>query len=111
VIFLSEREALKYIAEYWDGMCMFLDDGRIELDKNPVGRTIPPIALNRKTAFFAGHDGGAQDWAVVGLLIETCKLNGTKPHGYLSGALTAIARGHKQTEIKELLPWTCTKPV
>lgn len=28
-------EALKYIAKYWDGLCLFLADGRIELDKNP----------------------------------------------------------------------------
>jgi len=49
-------EALKYIAKYWDGLCRFLGDGRIELDNNPVERTIRPIALNRKNALFAGHD-------------------------------------------------------
>jgi len=104
-------EALKYIAKYWDGLCLFLDDGRIELDNNPVERTIRPIALNRKNALFAGHDAGAQNWAVIASLIETCKLNGIEPHGYLSGILTAIAGGHKQTDIKELLPWNYAKSV
>ena len=33
-------ETLKYIAKYWDGLILFLDDGRIELDNNPVERTI-----------------------------------------------------------------------
>lgn len=42
-------EALKYIAKYWDGLCLFLFDGRIELDNNSVERTIRPIALNRIT--------------------------------------------------------------
>lgn len=28
-------EALKYIARYWDGLCLFLGDGRIEPDNNP----------------------------------------------------------------------------
>lgn len=42
-------EALKYIAKYWEGLCRFIDDGRIELDSNAVERTIRPIALNRKT--------------------------------------------------------------
>ena len=65
-------EALKYIAKYWDGLCLFLDDGRIELDNNTVERTIRPIALNRKNALFAGHDAGAQNWAVIASLIETC---------------------------------------
>ncbi len=62
-------EALKYIAKYWGGLGLFLDDGRIELDKNPVERTIRPIALNRKNALFAGHDAGAQNWAVIASLI------------------------------------------
>jgi len=97
-------EALKYIAKYWEGLCRFLDDGRIELDNNPVERTIRPIALNRKNALFAGHDAGAQNWAVIASLIETCKLNGIEPHGYLSGVLSAIAQGHKQKNIDVLLP-------
>ncbi len=98
-------EALKYIAKYWDGLILFLQDGRIELDSNAVERTIRPIALNRKNALFAGHDAGAQNWAVIASLIETSKLNGVEPHGYLSGVLKAIAAGHKQTDINLLLPW------
>jgi transposase len=47
-------EALKYIARYWQGLSLFLTDGRIELDNNSVERTIRPIALNRKNALFAG---------------------------------------------------------
>ena len=104
-------EALKYIAKYWDGLCLFLDDGRIELDNNTVERTIRPIALNRKNALFAGHDAGAQNWAVIASLIETCKLNGIEPHGYLSTVLKAIVSGHKQTQINELLPWNYVTPV
>lgn len=98
-------KALKYIAKYWGGLCLFLSDGRIKLDNNPVERTIRPIALNRKNALFAGHDAGAQNWAIIGSLIETCKLKGIEPHRYLSGVLTAIAGGHKQTDINQLLPW------
>ncbi len=31
-------EALKYIAKYWDGLCLFLTDGRIEMDNNAPSR-------------------------------------------------------------------------
>lgn len=68
-------EALSYIAKYWDGLCVFLGDGRTEIDNNTVERTIRPIALNRKNALFAGHDAGAENWATIASLIETCKLN------------------------------------
>jgi hypothetical protein len=37
------------------------------------------IALTRKNALFAGSDGGAESWAVVASLIETCKLNDVDP--------------------------------
>jgi len=98
-------EALKYIAKYWGGLILFLDDGRIEMDSNAVERTIRPIALQRKNALFAGHDAGAQNWAMLASLIETCKLNQIEPHSYLTGVLTAIVNGHKQKDIEQLLPW------
>lgn len=98
-------EALAYIAKYWDGLKLFLTDGRIEIDNNSVERTIRPIALNRKNALFAGHDTGAENWATIASLIETCKLNAVDPLAYLTKALTSIINGHKQSQIGELLPW------
>jgi len=94
-----------YIAKYWDGLILFLTDGRIEMDSNAVERTIRPIALQRKNALFAGHDAGAQNWAMLASLIETCKLNKIEPHSYITGVLTAIIDGHKQKDIDQLLPW------
>jgi transposase len=98
-------DALKYIAKYWDGLILFLTDGRIEMDSNAIERTIRPIALQRKNALFAGHDAGDQNWAMLASLIETCKLNKVEPHSYITGALTAIVNGHKQKHIDQLLPW------
>lgn len=104
-------EALKYIARYWDGLRLFLTDGRIELDNNTVERTIRPIALNRKNALFAGHDTGAQNWAMIASLIETCKLNAVNPHTWLAATLGAIVKGHKQADIDSLLPWSHQRKV
>lgn len=98
-------EALKYIAKYWAGLCLFIADGRIEMDNNTVERTIRPIALNRKNALFAGHDAGAANWATIASLVETCKLNAIEPHAYLTQTLRAIVNGHKQSRIADLLPW------
>lgn len=98
-------EALNYIAKYWDGLCLFLTDGRIELDNNSVERTIRPIALSRKNALFAGHDAGAENWATIASLVETCKLNAVDPQAYLTSTLIAIVNGHKQSRVDDLLPW------
>jgi hypothetical protein len=35
-------EALRYALNHWDGLCLFLDDGRIEMDMNAVERSIRP---------------------------------------------------------------------
>ncbi len=75
------------------------------MDSNAVERTIRAIASNRKNALFAGHDDGARNWATCATLIETCKLNKIEPLAYLTGVLTAIAQGHKQRDIEQLLPW------
>jgi hypothetical protein len=63
------------------------------------------MALNRKNALFAGHDAGAENWATIASLIETCKLNAVDPQSYLTTTLTAIVNGHKQSRIEELMPW------
>ena len=98
-------KALRYITKFWQGLILFLKDGRIELDNNAVERTIRPIALNRKNALFAGHDAGAENWGVIASLIETAKLNGINPQAYLMETLQAIGGGHKQSQIENLLPW------
>ncbi len=98
-------EAIRYTLSRWVGLSRFLDDGRIEIDSNTVERSIRPIALNRKNALFAGSDGGAEHWAVIASLIETCKLNGVEPLGYLADVLSRIVNGHPNSQIDDLLPW------
>ena len=66
-------EAIRYALNHWDGLIRFLEDGRIELDTNAVERAMRPIALNRKSAFFAGCDEEAEAWAYLASLIETCR--------------------------------------
>jgi hypothetical protein len=91
-------EAIRYALSRWQGLTRFLDVGRIEIDSNVVERSMRPIALNRKNALFAGSDGGAEHWAVVASLIETCKLNGVEPLGYLTDALSRIAAGYPEPD-------------
>ena len=98
-------EALAYIAKYWDGLKLFLTDGRVEIDNNTVERTARPIALNLKNALFAGHHAGAKNWATIASLIETCQSNAVDRLAYLTATLTAIVNGHRQSCIDELLPW------
>jgi transposase len=98
-------EAIRYALSRWAGLRLFLEDGRIEIDNNAVERAIRPLALNRKNALFAGSDGGAEHWAVIASLIETCKLLGTEPHNYLADVITRIVNRHPQIRLDDLMPW------
>jgi len=102
-------EKLAYIANHWDGLAVFLTDGRVEIDNNAVENTIRPIALNRKNALFAGHDEGGKNWGMFASLIETCKMNGINPFDYLKVTFEALANGHPQSRIDELMPWVFNK--
>ncbi len=101
-------EKLAYIGNHWDGLQVFLTDGRVEMDNNVVENAIRPLALNRKNALFAGHDEGAAAGARIATLIETAKMNGVNPHAYLKATLEAIANGHPASKIDQLLPWAFT---
>lgn len=97
-------EKLSYIANHWDGLEVFLTDGRVEIDNNPVENRIRPIALGRKNHLFCGHDEGGRAWARIASLVETCKLNDVDPLAYLTTTLTSIANGHPASRLDELLP-------
>ena len=101
-------EKLAYIANHWDGLLVFLTDGRVEIDNNLVENAIRPIALNRKNALFAGHDEGGKNWALFASLIGTCKLNGVNPHAYFKATLKRLATGHPQSRLDTLMPWAFT---
>jgi hypothetical protein len=98
-------EAIRYALNHWDGLERFLADGRIELDTNSVERSMRPVALSRKNSLFAGSDEGAENWACLASLIETCKLNGVNPQVYFTDLLTRLVNGWPQKRIDELMPW------
>ncbi len=102
-------EELRYGLNQWEGLVRFLEDGRIELDTNIVERGIRPIVLNRKNALFAGHDEGAENWACVASLIETCKLNDVEPKAYIADVLDKLVNLWPASRIDELMPWAWPK--
>ena len=98
-------EKLTYIANQWEGLVVFLYDGRVEMDTNFVENRIRPVKLTAKNALFAGHDEGAAAWGRIASLLETCKMNGVEPYAWLKSTLEKIAGGHPQSRVRELLPW------
>jgi transposase len=98
-------DALRYGLNQWDGLCRYLNDGRIEIDSNTVERSIRGLALTRKNALFAGHERGAAGWAMIASLLETCKLNRVDPLAWTTDVLTRLVNRWPASRIDELMPW------
>jgi transposase len=100
----ATAQAIRYALSRWAALCPYLNDGRIEIDNNAAERAIRPVALGRKNWLFAGSDQGGTRAAGILSLVETAKLNGLDPEGYLRNVLSRIA-DHPINRISDLLPW------
>jgi hypothetical protein len=102
----SLAEAIRYALHHWDGLTLFLSDGRVEVDSNTVERSMRPIALGRRNSLFSGSEGGAESWAILASLLNTAKLNDVDPQTYLCDVLERIVSGRtKSHQLHELLVW------
>jgi transposase len=63
-------EPLNYTLSHWEGLTVFLQDGKVEIDSNPVERSMKPIILTRKNSLFAGTDEGVSYYSSRHLLIN-----------------------------------------
>lgn len=97
--------AIRYAQNHWNGLTLYLEDGRIEMDTNAVERAMRPIKLNAKNSLFAGCDDGAVHWAMLASFIETCKLNEVNAEAWLTDVLSKLVHGWPEAKLDELLPW------
>jgi hypothetical protein len=54
-------------------------------------------------ALFAGHDDGAENWAIVASLIEACKLNDIEPQAYLADVLVRLVNLWPNNPLERIL--------
>jgi len=97
-------QAIGYSLTRWQALTRYCEDGRIEIDNNAAERALRGVALGRGNYLFMGSDAGGERAAAIYSLVETAKLNGLDPEGYLREVLGRIA-DHPINRIDELLPW------
>ena len=83
-------KALGYALGQWELLEVFIQDGRLEIDNNPVENAIRPTALGRKNWLFIGAEEAGWRSAVVYSILQSCKAHGAEPHAYLKDVLTRL---------------------
>ncbi len=103
-------KALQYSIGRWKELSIYITDGKLKIDNNPVENSIRPVAIGRKNYLFAGSHEAAQRSAMLYSLLGTCKLNNINPFIWLRDILKRLPTQHIN-KIDELLPqnWAPTE--
>ncbi|MFQ5645158.1 MAG: IS66 family transposase [Thiogranum sp.] len=98
-------KAIGYLKNEWPRLTVYLEDGRLNIDNNPVENAIRPFALGRKNWLFSQSVDGANASATLYSLIETARANGLNTYTYLKHVFTLLPRATSDEDIEALLPW------
>ena len=96
-------QAFTYAQNQWPTLMTFFEDGRLQIDNNPIEHKIRPLALGRKNYLFAGSHQGAQRSAMMYSFFATCRQQGINPYEWLIATLNKI-NDTRRSELSELLP-------
>lgn len=92
--------AIKYALGQWDGLLLYLTEGKLDIDNNGVENAVRPTKLGRKNWLFFGSLEAGQRNADLFTLIQNCKVLGINPREYLEYAIREI----KNTPADQLTP-------
>lgn len=95
--------AIDYTLTLWPMLTVYLEDGRIEIDNNPVENAIRPTAIGKKNWLFIGEAEAGQRSAILFTLIEACRSRGIDPQTYLRDVLSRLPTMTNR-QIKDVTP-------
>ena len=101
--------AIKYSANRWKELQVYITDGKFEIDNNLVENSVRPVAIGRKNYMFAGSHEAAQNAAMMYSFFTSCRRNDVNPFKWLKDVLERIPE-HSIQRLDELLPgkWVCS---
>ena len=95
--------ATDYALTIWPMLTVYLEDGRIEIDNNPVENAIRPTTIGKKNWLFIGETEAGQRSAILFMIIEACCSRGIDPQTYLRDLLTRLP-AMTNRQVKDMAP-------
>jgi len=96
-------QAIRYALNNWEHLCIYCQDGKIEIDNNLIENLIRPLAIGRKNYLFAGSHQAAQRAAMMYSFFGVCKHHGVNPFVWLEYVLEHIS-DYPVKNVADLLP-------
>lgn len=82
--------AIDYTLNNENELRVFLTNGHVGIDNNPVENAIRPTAIGKKNWLFIGSREAGWRGAVIYSIIESCRSRGIDPHAYLKDVFTRL---------------------
>ena len=83
-------QAIEYALGQWPALSVYLSDGRVEIDNNPVENAIRPTAIGKKNWLFFGGAQAGERSAILYTIVESPSA-GSGPSAAASGRSTPRA--------------------
>ena len=98
-------KAMAYTRKHWEGLLVFLSDGRVAIDNNATERDIKPFVIARKNFMFACSQEGADSLGILFTLVLTARHHGMDPFRYLKAVFERAPFCKNFEDYEKLLPW------
>jgi len=84
-------EAINYMLNQWDALCVYAKHGFLNIDNNASERALKLIAIGRRNWLFVGNDEFGKHYATLYSLIASARHHGLDLQEYLRCVLSQIA--------------------
>jgi transposase len=82
--------AFDYMLGHWDGLTLFLTDGRVPWTNNESERLLRHIVVGRKAWVFRGTFRSTEQGCILWALMMSCRMHGVDPRRYLLDTIAAL---------------------
>lgn len=85
-------KAIDYALGQWQGLEVFANNGKVEIDNNLVENAIRPSAIGKKNWLFIGSEESGQTSAILYTIIESAKRHKLEPYTYILHLLNKLPK-------------------
>jgi transposase len=103
-------EAVRYLDNQWDALCVFLRDGRVPFDNNETEQLMKQVATGRKNWLFIGSVEAGYRAAILMTIVSTAHRHHLDVWLYVKDVLDRLLRGDRNLAALRADCWAESHP-